>query len=179
MKKVLVSVVSVLAIAGVFYQIYPHRSAGRSIFDVTTHPMAPNFLLKTVDGQTLDLASYRGNVVLLDFWATWCEPCRVEIPRLIEWQNKYGAQGLQILGISLDDDAGPVREFYRQFKMNYPVAVGNARLAESYGGILGLPVSFLIGRDGRIYTRHGGETNPPALETEIKSMLRGRAPHPL
>lgn len=136
-----------------------------------SHPFAPEFSLTDLNGQKVDLATYRGSVVLLDFWATWCAPCRTEIPGFVDLQNRYRDEGLQIIGISLDDDAKPVRAFYRQFKINYPVAIGDASLAERYGGILGLPVSLLIGCDGRIYARHTGETEIRLIEQEIKPLL--------
>ncbi|MGD0326832.1 MAG: redoxin domain-containing protein, partial [Terriglobia bacterium] len=113
------------------------------------HPGAPPVSLTDIGGKKLDLADYKGKVVVLDFWATWCEPCRIEIPGLVEMQDKYAKQGFSVIGISLDDEPGPVVEFYKEFKMNYPVAVGNQRVGELYGGIFGLPTTFLIGRDGR------------------------------
>ncbi len=134
---------------------------------------APGFSLTDLWGKTLDLASFRGKVVLLNFWATWCGPCRTEIPLFIDLQNKYGNKGLQIVGISLDDDAKPVRDYYRQLKMNYPVALGDASLAERYGGILGLPVSLVIGCDGRIYARHTGRADVSLIEREITPLLQG------
>src|ERR1019366_2449465 len=108
-----------------------------------------------LDGKPLSLSDYRGKVVLLDFWAAWCVPCRAEIPHFVEFQNKYREQGLQVVGSSMDDGANPVRQFYQQFKMNYPVALGTDKVAEAYGGVLGLPVTFLIGRDGRIAAKYG------------------------
>lgn len=134
--------------------------------------LAPNFSLTDLSGKKLDLAAYRGKVVLLNFWATWCGPCRTEIPRLIGLQDKYRSKGLEIVGISLDDDAKPVRAFYQQFKINYPVVMGDANLAERYGGILGLPVSFVIGCDGRIYTRHTGQADVSLIEREIMPLLQ-------
>jgi cytochrome c biogenesis protein CcmG, thiol:disulfide interchange protein DsbE len=134
--------------------------------------MAPDFILPQLDGQDLRLSSYRGKVVLLDFWASWCEPCRVETPQLIELQQKYGDCGLQIIGVSMDDSPEPVRAFYRQFHMNYPVVMGTAKTGELYGGVLGLPIAFLITRDGRIYAKHIGATDPAVFEREIKSLLQ-------
>ena len=112
--------------------------------------------------------------MLLNFWATWCTPCRGEIPQFVEFQNTLGPQGLQLIGISMDDDAKPVHEFYQQFKMNYPVAIGSADLAESYGGVLGLPVTFLIGRDGRIAAKYIGATDLTALQQKIQSLLQAK-----
>lgn len=139
---------------------------------------APGFSLTDITGRRLDLASYRGKVVLLDFWATWCGPCRQEIPRFVQMQEEYGPRGLQIVGISLDDSAEPVRRFYRELKMNYPVALGDAALAEKYGGVLGLPTAFLIGRDGRIRASHVGETDVTLIEKEIVELLDVSSPPP-
>jgi cytochrome c biogenesis protein CcmG/thiol:disulfide interchange protein DsbE len=136
-----------------------------------THPLAPDFSVTDLSGQTLQLSRYRGKVILLNFWATWCAPCRSEIPRFVDLQNKYDRDGLQIVGISLDDDPKLVRAFYQRLRMNYPVAIGDAKLAEQYGGVLGLPVSFLIGRNGRIYAKHAGETDIFLIEREVKSLL--------
>jgi len=111
--------------------------------------------------------------VLLDFWATWCVPCREETPRLVELQQKYGDQGLQIIGVSMDDSPEPARAFYQQFHMNYPVVMGNAAMGELYGGVLGLPIAFLIGRDGRIYAKHIGATDAAVFEKDIRSLLAG------
>jgi cytochrome c biogenesis protein CcmG, thiol:disulfide interchange protein DsbE len=107
----------------------------------------------------------------LDFWATWCDPCRDEIPGFNVLQDKYANRGLQIIGVSMDDTPDPVRDFQKQFKMNYPVVIGSARIGELYGGILGLPVAFLIGADGRIYAKHLGATDEAVLEKEIVTLL--------
>ncbi len=138
------------------------------------HPLAPEFSLSTLSGEKLKLSDYRGKVVLLDFWATWCAPCREEVPHFVALQNQYRDQGLQIIGVAMDDGPEPVREFYRQFHMNYPVVMGNAKTGELFGGVLGLPIAFLIGRDGRIYSRHIGATDIALLDREIKHQLQAQ-----
>ena len=135
------------------------------------HSVAPDFSLPELNGQSLQLSAYRGKVVLLDFWATWCTPCREEIPHLVELQNKYRDRGLEIIGVSMDDSPDPVREFYQRFQMNYPVVMGNADIGERYGGVLGLPIAFIIDRDGRIYAKHIGATEASVLEQDVRAVL--------
>ena len=136
--------------------------------------LAPEFSLSTLTGEKLKLSDYRGKVVLLDFWATWCGPCREEIPHFVELQNQYRDQGFQIIGVSMDDSPEPVRDFCRQFQMNYPVVMGDAKTGELFGGVLGLPIAFLIGRDGRIYSKHIGATDIAVLDREITALLQAR-----
>ena len=135
------------------------------------HRPAPDFNLPQLNGQPLQLSSYRGKVVLLDFWATWCVPCRGEIPHFVELQQKYGDRGLQIIGVSMDDSPEPVRAFYQQFHMNYPVVMGNAKTGELYGGVLGLPIAFVIGKDGLIDSKKIGAADMAVLEREIQKLL--------
>ena len=171
MGKTLYLAIGGLAIAGVFF--YLHRQPTRSAtFNISNNRQAPPFSLSTLDGRTLELNSYRGKVVLLDFWATWCTPCRDEIPHLVEMQNKYGNDGLQIIGLSMDDGPEPVREFYSRFSMNYPVVMGDTKTADQYGGVFGLPIAYLIGRDGRMYFKHIGATDPAVFEREVSSLLK-------
>ncbi len=133
--------------------------------------LAPDFTLTDLDGRKLTLSNYRGKVVLLDFWATWCGPCRSEIPHFVEMQNQYGTQGFQVVGISMDDDAKPVREFAQQYKLNYPVAVGDDKLADRFGGVLGLPVNFIIDRQGRIHAKYLGATDVSVFDSDVKGLL--------
>ncbi len=135
-------------------------------------PLAPEFSLPALNGKQIDLAKYRGKVVLLDFWATWCAPCRTTIPRLVKLQKRNRDRGVQVIGISLDDDPRAVRAALRQFAFNYPVAIGDAALAERYGGILGLPVLFVIGCDGRIEHRYDGETDLEVIERRVETLLK-------
>jgi thiol-disulfide isomerase/thioredoxin len=123
--------------------------------------------LVDLSGNKIDTPSYAGKVVLINFWAAWCTPCAEEIPQLVALQDKYRAQGFQVIGISMEDRDSALRDFYRKYRMNYPVVAGNAKIAESYGGILGLPTTFLVGRDGRIRAKHPGLADFASLEQEI------------
>jgi peroxiredoxin len=160
----LICTLLILVAAG-FYLRVPQRSQTRASLT------APDFSLPELDGQVLELSSYRGKVVLLDFWATWCDSCREETPRLVDLQKKYGEKGLQIIGVSMDDGPEPVREFYRRFRMNYPVVMGNAKVGELYGGVLGLPIAFVIDRNGHIYAKHVGATGVSVFEHDVRALL--------
>lgn len=173
MKNWLIAITLVLLCLGLYLVARRHQRATLSAYGSRPGQFAPELSLKDLNGRDVTLADYSGKVVLLNFWATWCEPCRHEIPEFIQLQNSR--HDLQILGISLDDSADPVRPFYTEFKMNYPVAVGDAALAQRYGGILGLPVTFMIGCDGRIASKHIGEVQIPAVENEINSLLKNSA----
>ena len=133
---------------------------------------APNFALEDFDGHALRLADFRGRLVLLNFWASWCGPCIEEMPHLSAWQRTYGSAGLQVIGVSMDDDAAPGKKFLARHGVDYPIVLGDAQLGERYGGILGLPQSFLIDRRGLVVARYKGETQLPRIEAAIKSQLR-------
>jgi cytochrome c biogenesis protein CcmG/thiol:disulfide interchange protein DsbE len=132
---------------------------------------APGFALADLSGQSLTLANFRGKVVLLNFWATWCAPCQVEMPVFTAWQQQYGPQGFEIIGISMDDDAGAARRLAARLKLNYPVAIGDERLGARYGGVLGLPLTFLIDRNGIVRARFQGETDLRLIERQVAALL--------
>ena len=132
---------------------------------------APQFSRRDLSGHEVDLKSYRGKVVLLNFWATWCAPCQVELPKFADWQQKYGAQGLQVLAISMDDKAAQPRRTVRRLHLDFPVFMGDARLGETYGGVLGLPVTFLIDRNGIVVAKIKGASDLGEMEFQIKQML--------
>jgi peroxiredoxin len=174
MRRALLIFFAILIVIAL-YEVGRHHTSSRTSGSVGgSHAAAPGFSLQDVDGRPIELANYRGKVVLLDFWATWCAPCRDEIPHFVEFQNTYGGQWLQVIGLSMDDSPKPVLPFYKEFKMNYPVAMGTTQIAEAYGGILGLPVTFLIDRDGKIAAKHVGAVEIPVLEAEIKSALQAK-----
>jgi thiol-disulfide isomerase/thioredoxin len=132
---------------------------------------APDFSLTGIDGQPVTLAGARGKVILLNFWATWCGPCRAEIPDLVELQNKYKDR-LQILGLVVDDDdPDGIKEFAEKFSINYPVALASDDIRFQYGGIAALPTSFVLDSEGRIVQKHEGLRDPLLYETEIRALL--------
>ena len=166
----LVVAVAVTAVLAGFY-FYHHSRGPRSNSAGLQHRVAPDFTLPLLEGGQVRLSSSRGKVVLLDFWATWCVPCREETPHFVELQRKYGDRGLQIIGVSMDDSPAPVHTFVQQFQVNYPVVMGTADVGSAYGGVLGLPIAFLIDREGHIRAKHMGATDASVFEKDIASLL--------
>jgi len=135
-------------------------------------PARLDFTLKDMHGVDVQLASFKGKVILLNFWATWCGPCRAEIPALVELQQQY-KDDLVVLGFSVDDTAEKLLPYAAEFKMNYPVLVGIGRedVQEAFGPLFGIPVSVIIGRDGVIAKKHSGIATKEQIEREIKTLL--------
>lgn len=134
-----------------------------------------NFVLKDSTGKDFNLALQKGKVILLDFWATWCPPCKVEIPWFVEFQRKYGPQGFVVIGVSVDDPASRLKPFGDQYKVNYPLLVGDGRDdikgPRGYNAAWGLPKTLVIGRDGKICRTHVGLSVKEHFEQQIKSLL--------
>ncbi|NBD37614.1 MAG: redoxin domain-containing protein [Verrucomicrobia bacterium] len=133
---------------------------------------APEWTLRNLEGEEVRSSDFDGKVVLLDFWATWCPPCRKGIPEFVELQKEYGDDGLVVVGISLDR-GGPdvVKPFAEKMGINYPLVMGNQEITEQFGGIRGIPTSFLINREGEIVEKHVGYTPKNVFVKQIKPLL--------
>ncbi len=132
---------------------------------------APELALKDADGKTVKLSDYKGKVVVLDFWATWCGPCKIEIPWLMEFQRKYKDRGFTVVGVSMDDGWHVVKPFVEEFRMNYPVVLGTDEAAQAFGGVEVLPTTFIIDKQGRIVETHQGLVGKDEMERVIEGLL--------
>jgi peroxiredoxin len=137
---------------------------------------APDFSLKDADGKTVQLASYKGKVVLLNFWATWCGPCRLEIPWFMDMQRQKRDKGFEVLGVAMDDEGWEaVKPFLAELKVNYRVVIGDNSTAEKYGGVDALPTTFLIDRVGKIASIHVGLVARKDYEDDVSELLQAPA----
>ena len=178
-RNPMVLVVVAVVIAGMLYFGYhqARRSAsaggsGTSFSGITISKPAPDFTLESISGQSMRLSDLRGKAVLLNFWATWCAPCKIEMPWFVELQNEYGSQGLQIVGVAMDDSSKEdIAKFAKDMGVNYPVLIGKEAVGEEYGGVPALPESFFIGRDGKIVDKIIGLKGKAEIEDSIKKAL--------
>lgn len=149
----------------------PDSPSAQGLPDLRDKP-APSFTLKNLDGKSVSLADYKGKAVLLNFWATWCGPCKLEMPWLIALQKKYADQGFTVLGVSEDDDSpSKVADFAARQGVDYPVLMYNDQLNKEYGGIDYLPTSYYIGRDGKVVAEVGGLISESDMEANIQKIL--------
>jgi len=143
---------------------------------------APQFTLEDLSGQKVSLASYKGKALVINFWATWCAPCKIETPWLIELRNRYAAQGFEVLGISADDiDRGDpqklsdekqeIARFVQQMHMSYPVLINGDSISQPYGGVEELPASFYVDRNGIVVAAQLGVTSKDEIESNVKKAL--------
>lgn len=151
----------------------PLAAAGAPACPANAKPANLNYTLKDLNDKPVRLADYKGKVILLDFWATWCIPCKTEIPWFSEFQTRYAPNGLQVLGVSVDDPLDKLVPYARELKMNYPVLQGLHQDAfqDAYGPMWGIPVTVVISRDGKICGKHMGLTTKDVIENEIKALL--------
>jgi thiol-disulfide isomerase/thioredoxin len=151
-------------------QTATHENSQPVIRFVRNPDLAPDFKLNALDGKFLTLASLQGKVIFLNFWATWCGPCRAEIPDLIALQNRYKGR-LQIIGLDVDDEEADIQKYAEEMGINYPVVMTSNDLRIQYGGIPALPTSFVLDTQGRVVQKHVGLWNPTLYETEIRALL--------
>jgi thiol-disulfide isomerase/thioredoxin len=185
MKRMVLVVATVLAlIAGTYFADRATRVKPKGTVKADNPviaPAAPDFTLKDLDGKDVSLSQYKGKVVLINFWATWCDPCYIEIPWLIEMQEKYAGKGFTILGVALDEEGKSVvapwvaKERFnvngQKLPMNYPILLGDDAVADKFGGLLGYPTSILISRDGKIIKRVTGILTYDEISKAIESQL--------
>lgn len=137
-----------------------------------TRKAAPDFTLQDSDGARIQLSALKGKVVLLDFWATWCSPCKLEIPWFMEFQQTYATKGLAAVGVAMDDEGWEkVKPYLNEHPIDYPIVVGDGAFAKRYS-VTALPVTLLIDRKGKIAARHNGLVDRAAVESEIQKLLQ-------
>ncbi len=134
---------------------------------------APGFTLTDSNGNKVQLADYRGKAVLLNFWATWCGPCQVEIPWFKEFEQQYKSKGFAVLGVSMDEDGwAAVKPYIAEHKLNYPILLGDDSVSQLYGGLDALPTTFMIDRDGKFaFSPHVGLIDKSVYASEIQSLI--------
>ena len=174
-RNIVVFALMVVVVAGLLtlarFQLGLRGGRGAAAVAAKGHD-APDFVLTDLQGQTVKLSDLRGKAVVLNFWATWCPPCKQEIPWLVELQKRYGGQGLQIVGVSMDDgDPKDVVKFAAENSINYPVLIGEEKVAEQYGGIDYLPTTFYIDRNGVVLDRVFGQPEREEIEQNVKRAI--------
>ena len=172
-RNIVVLIVLAVAISAMIIggQHLARRSGRPALTGYAQGKLAPDFELKDVDGKSFRLADLRGKAVVLNFWATWCSPCKEEIPWFVEFQKQYGQQGLQIVGVDMDENRDVVAKFVSDMKINYPVLLGDDKVADLYGSVESLPTTFYIGRDGKITKTVFGLAPHHEVEDHVRTAL--------
>jgi len=176
-RSPLVLVVVAFVVAFMLYVGYhqARRSGGSLTTRLKQSSPAPDFSLESLDGKTTRLSDFRGKAVLLNFWATWCGPCKIEMPWFVDFQKQYGSQGLQIVGVAMDDASKEdIGKFAKDMGVNYPILIGKEAVGDQYGGVPALPETFLIARDGKIVDKIIGLRGKAEIEDAIKEALNTR-----
>ena len=151
------------------------KNAGSPVAGDVHGQAAPDFQLQALDGNNMKLSDLRGKAVLLNFWATWCGPCKIEMPWFVELQKQYGPQGLQIVGVAMDDSSTEdITKFVKEMGVNYPILLGKESVGQSYGGVGVLPTTFFIDRDGKFVAREFGLQSRSVFVDHIKEALSGQ-----
>lgn len=172
-NKLIATTVGIAAVTIAAVWLGENHSVARDAKPIESVKPAPGWELSDLDGKTVRSSDFKDKVVILDFWATWCPPCRAEISGFVELQKKYQAQGLAIVGVSVDQaSADTVKMFVQKSGINYPVVLADTNIVAAFGGIEGLPTTFIIDANGRIVKRHLGFTEKSDIESDIKPLLK-------
>ena len=172
---VIIVVAMVVAIMLVFGLNLAHKSKSNAGVQMKDG-VAPDFTLQSLDGKTVRLSDFRGKAVLLNFWATWCSPCKIEMPWFVELQKQYGPEGLQVVGVAMDDaSTKEIADFAKEMGVNYPVLIGKESVGDAYGGVQFLPENFYIDRNGKVLDRAFGLKGRGEIEDEIKRIVASTA----
>jgi len=168
---VIIVVAMVVALMLVFGFKFARRSQGSGSVQMQGGG-APDFTLQSLDGKTVRLSDFRGKPVVLNFWATWCAPCKIEMPWFVDFQKQYAAAGVQFLGVAMDDaSTKDIAEFAQSMKVNYPILIGKESVGDAYGGVQFLPETFYIDRSGKIVDKAFGLKGRGEIEDDIKKIL--------
>jgi thiol-disulfide isomerase/thioredoxin len=173
-RNPLALVVVALIVAGMLYFGFhmARRPGPEAPAILSKSTPAPDFTLESLDGKNMRLSDFHGKAVLLNFWATWCGPCKIEMPWFVDFQKEYGPEGLQIVGVAMDDSSKEdIAKFAKDMGVNYPVLLGKEAVGDEYGGVPALPESFFIGRDGKIVGKIIGLKGKAEIEESIKKAL--------
>jgi len=170
---VLIIVAMVVALMLVFTFKLARRSLpGVASGTAQTNGIAPDFTLQSIDGKTVRLSDFRGKAVVLNFWATWCGPCKIEMPWFVDLQKQYGPAGVQFLGVAMDDASSKdIAEFAQSMKVNYPILIGKEAVGDAYGGVQFLPETFYVDRNGKIVDKAFGLKGRGEIEDDIKKIV--------
>ncbi len=170
----LVAILAMLATGK--YLVRPRQHGPVTLVGDVRGVAAPDFALTSLDGKIVKLSDYRGKAVLLNFWATWCSPCKVEMPWFVDLQKKYGGDGLVVLGIAMDDtETDKIAQFASEMGVNYPVLLGTDKVSEQYGNVEYLPTSFYIDREGKIVGKGTGLLGRAEIEENVQKALASHA----
>jgi thiol-disulfide isomerase/thioredoxin len=167
-------VIVALAVALMLYSGFrmARRNGSAGPPRIAKSTVAPDFSLESLEGKNVHLSDLRGKAVLLNFWATWCTPCKIEMPWFVDLQNQYGPEGLQIVGVAMDDASKEdIAKFAKDMGVNYPILIGKEAVGDAYGGVPAMPESFFIGRDGKLVDKIIGLKGKSDIEDSIKRAL--------
>jgi thiol-disulfide isomerase/thioredoxin len=164
---------SLIFILTILFSHGVYVSCGESNHSLSRLPNAPNFVLKDLNDRKVKLSDFKGKVVVLNFWTTWCPPCRAEIPHFMDLYTAYRNKGMEVVGIALEpSNVRGVKEFVQRYRISYPVLIGDSKVSSDYGGIMSIPTTFVITQDGKVFRGYEGYQEREILEKDVQILLR-------